>query len=108
MNRTFSSVLLASSLLAAAPAMAGDIFQWQSNSLTYLNGRDFAVNPANQQTFTFEHADSWKYGDNFFFVDKIFYNGKGDATAGDNTYRHACRWARYLARSSSSARSAMC
>lgn len=50
MNRTFSSVLLASSLLAAAPAMAGDIFQWQSNSLTYLNGRDFAVNPANQQT----------------------------------------------------------
>lgn len=86
MNRTFSSVLLASSLLAAAPAMAEGIFQWQSNSLTYLNGRDFAVNPEIQQTFTFEHADSWKYGDNFFFVDKIFYNGKKDATAGDNTY----------------------
>ena len=86
MNRTLSSVLLASSLLAAAPAMAGDIFQWQSNSLTYLNGRDFTVNPEIQQTFTFEHADSWKYGDNFLFVDKIFYNGKKDANAGDNTY----------------------
>ena len=86
MNRTLSSVLLASSLLAAAPAMAGDIFQWQSNSLTYLNGRDFTANPEIQQTFTFEHADSWKYGDNFLFVDKIFYNGKKDANAGDNTY----------------------
>ncbi len=92
--------------------MAGDIFQWQSNSLTYLNGRDFAVNPANQQTFTFEHADSWKYGDNFFFVDKIFYNGKETQrlaiTPITVSSRPACRWARYLARSLSSARSAMC
>ncbi|MDF2643258.1 MAG: hypothetical protein K0R45_2531 [Pseudomonas sp.] len=86
MKRTLSSLLLAGSLLTAAPAMADDLFQWQSNSLTYLNGRDFTVNPHIQQTFTFEHADAWKYGDNFLFVDKIFYNGKRDATSGDSTY----------------------
>lgn len=86
MKRTFSSLLLAGSLLAAGPALAEGLFQWQSNSLTYLNGRDFTVNPHIQQTFTFEHADAWKYGDNFVFVDKIFYNGKPDATSGNNTY----------------------
>lgn len=86
MNRTLSSVILAGSLLAAGPTVAGDLLQWQSNSLTYLNGKDFAVNPEIQQTFTFEHADSWKYGDNFLFVDKIFYNGKRDPGVGTNTY----------------------
>ncbi|MCI8212064.1 hypothetical protein AUC61_21250 [Pseudomonas sp. S25] len=86
MNRIISSAIVAGSLLASGQSMADGLLQWQSNSLTYLNGRDFAVNPSNQQTFTFEHADGWKYGDNFLFIDKIFYNGKGDATNGDNTY----------------------
>lgn len=87
MKRTFSSLTLAGSLLVAGQAMAdGDWLQWQSNSLTYLVGKDFAVNPEHQQTFTFEHADSWKYGDNFLFVDKIFYNGEADTTSGNNTY----------------------
>jgi nucleoside-specific outer membrane channel protein Tsx len=66
-------------------AMAGDLLQWQNNSLTYLYGKDFQVNPRIQQTVTFEHADAWKYGDNFLFVDKIFYNGK-DENVGSNTY----------------------
>lgn len=88
MNRTFSSLLVAGGLLAAGDDVqaAGDWLQWQSNSLTYLNGRDFTVDPHIQQTFTFEHADAWKYGDNFLFVDKIFYNGKPSASVGTNTY----------------------
>jgi nucleoside-specific outer membrane channel protein Tsx len=86
MNRTFSSLLVASSVLAAGNAQAaGDWLQWQSNSLTYLNGRDFTVDPQIQQTFTFEHADSWKYGDNFLFVDKIFFNGKASPNSGNST-----------------------
>ena len=28
----------------------------------------------------------WKYGDNFFFLDRIFYNGKEDGNVGPNTY----------------------
>jgi nucleoside-specific outer membrane channel protein Tsx len=86
MNRTLSSLVLAGTALAASDAQAaGDWLQWQSNSLTYLNGRDFTVDPQIQQTFTFEHADSWKYGDNFLFVDKIFYNGKASSSAGNST-----------------------
>ncbi|MES2871274.1 MAG: outer membrane protein OmpK [Pseudomonadota bacterium] len=86
MNRTISSLMLAGSLLTGAPAVAGDLLQWQSNSLTYLYGKNFEVNPQIQQTVTFEHADGWKYGDNFFFLDRIFYNGKEDGNAGPNTY----------------------
>jgi nucleoside-specific outer membrane channel protein Tsx len=85
MNRTFSSFMAAGTLLAAVPAMAGDLVQWQSNSLTYLYGQNFEVNPSIQQTLTFEHADGWKYGDNFLFVDNIFYNGKKDSGVGNNT-----------------------
>jgi nucleoside-specific outer membrane channel protein Tsx len=86
MKRTCTSLMLAGSMLAGGQAMAGDLLQWQTNSLTYLYGKDFQVNPRIQQTVTFEHADGWKYGDNFFFIDKIFYNGKEDAFAGDNTH----------------------
>ncbi|NBA93853.1 outer membrane protein OmpK [Pseudomonas sp. R5(2019)] len=86
MKRTLSSLALAGGLLAGGQALAGDLLQWQNNSLTYLYGKDFAVNPEIQQTFTFEHADGWKYGDNFLFIDKIFYNGEKDAFVGPNTY----------------------
>jgi nucleoside-specific outer membrane channel protein Tsx len=86
MKRTCTSLMLAGSLLAGGQAMAGDLLQWQNNSLTYLYGKDFKVNPHIQQTVTFEHADAWKYGDNFLFIDKIFYNGDKDFNNGPNTY----------------------
>jgi len=84
MKRTFSSLMVAGGMLAAGHAMADDNswLQWQSNSLTYLYGQDFKVDPQNQQTITFEHADSWKYGDTFLFVDNTRYNGKGSSSNG--------------------------
>ena len=69
MIRTQTNVLLSGGLLAASQAMAGDLLLWQTNSLSYLYGKDFVVNPRIQQTITFEHADRWKYGDNFLFVE---------------------------------------
>ena len=112
MKRTLTSLMLAGSMLGGAPAVAGDLLQWQTNSLTYLYGKDFQVNPKIQQTLTFEHADSWKYGDNFFFLDRIFYNGKEDGNVGPNTYygefTRVCRWARSSTRSLNSARSKTC
>lgn len=110
--RTINSLILAGSLLASGATFAGDLLQWQSNSLTYLWGKNFKVNPEIQQTFTFEHADGWKYGDNFVFVDKIFYQVKRTpATAPTLTTvrsARACRWARYSTRRSPSARSRTC
>ncbi|MCF5054215.1 outer membrane protein OmpK [Pseudomonas sp.] len=86
MKPMFKGLMLAGSLLAGGQAVAGDLLQWQNNSLTYLWGKSFTVNPQIQQTVTFEHADAWKYGDNFFFLDRIFYNGKEDGNVGPNTY----------------------
>lgn len=84
--RITNSLILATGLMATGTTLAGDLLQWQGNSITYLYGKDFTVNPEIQQTFTFEHADGWKYGDNFIFIDKIFYNGKKDSGNGPNTY----------------------
>ena len=78
MIRTQSSLLLSGGLLAASQAMAGDLLLWQTNSLSYLYGKNFAINPSIQQTVT-SSTPQVKYGDNFLFVDKIFYNGKEDA-----------------------------
>ena len=86
MKRITTSLLLGSSLLATLPSHAGEWLQWHGESLTYLYGKDFKVNPDIQQTITFEHANKWKYGDTFMFVDKIFYNGKADASKGVTTY----------------------
>jgi len=86
MIRTHTSLLLGASLLAAGQAMAGDLLLWQTNSLSYLYGKNFAINPSIQQTVTFEHADRWKYGDTFLFVDKIFYNGKEDPNKGPHSF----------------------
>ena len=86
MNCKHWGITLAGGLLAASQTMAGDLFLWQTNSLTYLYGKNFAINPSIQQTVTFEHADKWKYGDNFLFVDKIFYNGQEDRNKGPHTF----------------------
>ena len=87
MNRTTTSLLLTASLLAASPAMAGDLLLWQDNSLTYLNGVDFKIDPPKQQTVTFEHASGWSFGDLFVFVDGIKYNTEATNGAGDgHTY----------------------
>ena len=71
MNRTLSSLVLAGGLLAGGQAVAGDLLHWQNNSLTYLYGQDYKIDPEIQQTVTFEHASGWAIGDLFFFVDTI-------------------------------------
>ncbi len=83
MNRITTSLLLASGLLATGQVLAGDLLQWQDNSLTYLNGVDFKVDPPKQQTVTFEHASGWSFGDLFIFVDGIKYNTEATNGAGD-------------------------
>ncbi|MDG9884867.1 hypothetical protein N7650_18685 [Pseudomonas sp. GD04058] len=83
MIRTTTSMLLAGGVLATGQALAGDLLLWQDNSLTYLNGIDFKVDPPKQQTVTFEHASGWSFGDLFFFVDGIKYNTEATNGAGD-------------------------
>jgi len=82
MKHTATSLLLAGSLLAPVESMA-ELLLWQDNSLTYLNGIDFKIDPPRQQTLTFEHASGWSFGDLFLFVDGIKYNTEATNGAGD-------------------------
>jgi len=56
----------------ATPANAQDNswLEWHSSNIQILHGGTIELNddPV-QTTVTFEHANGWKYGDNFFYVD---------------------------------------
>lgn len=81
MSRTLATVMLAGGLLAAGQAVAEDHdmtpthetdsgpLLWHNESLTYLYGKNFKINPPIQQTFTLEHASGWTWGDLFIFFD---------------------------------------
>ncbi len=81
MKHTLSTTVLAAGMALAVPVMA-DPMLWQDNSLTYLYGKNFAVDSGEdgreadiQQTLTFEHASGWTWGDMFLFVDHKWFNG---------------------------------
>ncbi len=73
MSRTLATVMLAGGLLAAGQAVAEDHdmtpthetdsgpLLWHNESLTYLYGKNFKINPPIQQTFTLEHASGWTW-----------------------------------------------
>ncbi|MBD8094603.1 hypothetical protein IFT48_31885 [Pseudomonas fluorescens] len=84
MNRSFTtSLTLTSSMLASGQALAEGFLLWQDNSLTYLYGKEFKVDPPKQQIITFSHASGWTFGDLYMFVDSIKYNTDATNGAGD-------------------------
>ena len=84
--KNFSAIALLTVMSSQVQA-----FDWGSTDVQYLKGSGY-INPFvaetskfrkfDQDIITVEHADGWKYGDNFLFVDKIFYNGKEDSGVG--------------------------
>ena len=74
MKQTLRALLSAACLTSAWAASAAPLL-WQSNSLTYLYGKNYRIDPSIQQTLTFEHASGWSLGDLFVFVDSIHFNG---------------------------------
>ncbi|MBF6058503.1 MULTISPECIES: outer membrane protein OmpK [Thiomicrorhabdus] len=65
-----STLVLGSMLSVAAPSQAAN---WSSTSFLMHSGSGYKTVPGNteydQTIVTLEHADGWKYGDNFFFFD---------------------------------------
>lgn len=57
-------------LVMNGPCKAVD---WSSTNIQLLHGAtyadDFGIDDRKKTVFTFEHANGWKYGDNFFFLD---------------------------------------
>lgn len=74
------------SLLLAGAASAGDLVQWQDNSISYLYGDNFDVDPETQHTLTFEHVSGWSMGDLFVFADFTYYDGAESYSNGKSTY----------------------
>lgn len=64
-----SALITSVALLSPLAAQAQDLIQWTNTSISGLYGGGFKVTGNNQSTFTFEHANGWKYGDMFMFVD---------------------------------------
>lgn len=76
----------AAAMMPAAANAADNPILWQTNSLTYLYGDDFDINPARQQTLTIEHASEWSVGDLFFFTDFTDYISERDESNGGDSY----------------------
>lgn len=73
LSRSIKALTLAAFLLApiaaAGEAHAGAAL-WQETNFQYLWGGKFKLpSERRHNTITVEHADAWKYGDNFFFFD---------------------------------------
>ncbi|MFT5396689.1 MAG: nucleoside-specific outer membrane channel protein Tsx [Gammaproteobacteria bacterium] len=62
---------------------AEGIFNWTSTNIQFLTGDGFELGSSNHNTITFEHADGWKYGENFLFVDFIQRDDVGLAVYGE-------------------------
>ena len=69
------SIATASTLVFAEEKSANPpIFDWTTTEMHYQYGnhfeRPFSTEREQQATvYTLQHADGWKYGDNFLFVD---------------------------------------
>lgn len=71
---------LASSLLLPA-GLACHAADWSATNVQVLYGTqyadDFGIDDEKKAIFTFEHANGWAYGDNFFFMDVSNATDKG-------------------------------
>lgn len=82
-----STVLAMAGLAANFPAQSAD---WSSSNIQLLRGTHYALIPTgeeNRTILTFEHANGWKYGDNFFFIDIGKPTTKGTSHYGEYSPR---------------------
>lgn len=62
------------------PSHAAD---WDSTSLWYLHGRAFELGDRKRDILRFEHANIWKYGDNYYFFDVVDSETTGTTMYGE-------------------------
>jgi nucleoside-specific outer membrane channel protein Tsx len=54
--------------------------EWSMFNIQYLYGFNWQLGVKRKDIITFEHADGWKYGDNYLFVDVAHLADRGDKT----------------------------
>lgn len=74
--RYLSGFLLFCLFLHPVGASASDPFiNWHSSNIQLLRGGDYELGDQNRTIATFEHANSWRYGDFFMFIDYSWSDG---------------------------------
>ncbi len=76
-NATFARTPKSKTLLGNLALMAGLLHlssaahaaEWSTTNVQLLNGNGYELQDEQMTTMTVEHANAWKYGDNFFFLD---------------------------------------
>ncbi len=71
-NKAFILILI----MVFTPIKTYAFLHWMNNEIHYqygdLDTPEFAGGSSeNTHIITFQHADGWKYGDNFFFIDYL-------------------------------------
>lgn len=64
-----SSLFIVAALITALFSSTAQASIWSTSNIQYLHGNSYKLGDETRSIVTFEHADGWKYGDNFFFVD---------------------------------------
>ena len=59
-------------LVSGAASSSDSFIQWHSSNIQLLRGYDYELGSDERTIVTFEHANSWKYGDFFVFADNIW------------------------------------
>ena len=83
-GKTLMLSLLTLLMLPSASAMAGAAV-WSSTNVQLLYGSNYNTGlggDAERTIMTVEHANAWKYGDNFFFLDITNPNKSASTTTG--------------------------
>lgn len=66
---------------AAAPGMAhAGAASFSTTNVQYLYGTQYELGDDTRSIISLEHANAWRYGDNFFFVDITNADRSGDQT----------------------------
>lgn len=78
-TRVYCSILLLA-LVHSPLSVAQGLLDWQRTNIQLLHGNTYELGPAQRTVVTFEHADGYKYGDNYLFFD---YTERTDSTYGE-------------------------
>lgn len=73
-NRIKSGVIVLFSLMVSVQLRAAE---WSSSNIQLLHGSGYRLADERKTILTIEHANRWRYGDNFFFLDAANPNQAG-------------------------------
>lgn len=82
MNR-LTGLLIAVVLFVAGGLTSAQAADWNTTSLWYLHGNTFKLGDSERDILRVEHADGWKYGDNYFFFDLVDSSTGGTTLYGE-------------------------